>query len=452
MVQEITIPEVSEGIHKGTVVTVSVAVGESVEADQTLIELETDKAVVAIPSPAAGTVREMRVREGEEVQVGSVFALLETGTTAKQEPEKEQKPGKAVSKEMPTERERDTPSERNERPTGQQAAVGSVVVARTEGDSANREKWIVPAAPSIRRMARELGVDIYQVQGTGPGGRIREEDVRHYVKQTLQEISGGDEQHHAQGEFPGLHVQRPLPDFTRWGSISREPLSRIREVTADATSYAWSTIPMVTQYDKASISAIETFRRQYNRQRRDEETLRITAILVKICAAALRVFPRLNSSIDLSSSELVVKKSVHIGVAVDTPSGLLVPVIRDADKKGIETISEILNSLSVAARERTIRPSDMEGGTFTLSNLGGIGGTAFTPLVYAPQVAILGVSRAEVLPVWDGSAFNPEQMVPLSLTYDHRVVDGAEGARFLRWICEAIENPLALLMKDSEAN
>jgi pyruvate dehydrogenase E2 component (dihydrolipoamide acetyltransferase) len=212
-------------------------------------------------------------------------------------------------------------------------------------------------------------------------------------------------------------------------------------------SYAWSTIPMVTQYDKADISELEAFRRQFNLKAAPENKLTMTAILIKVCAAALKAFPQFNSSLDLARKELILKHYVHIGVAVDTPGGLLVPVVRDADQKGIETLAVELNETAAKTRERRISPADMEGGTFTISNLGGIGGTAFTPIVYAPQVAILGVSRSVTEPVWNGQEFSPRNMMPLSLTYDHRVIDGADGARFLRWICEAIEKPIMLVMK-----
>jgi pyruvate dehydrogenase E2 component (dihydrolipoamide acetyltransferase) len=306
---------------------------------------------------------------------------------------------------------------------------------------------VAPAAPSVRRLARDLGVDIYQVQGTGPGGRISEKDVRGFVRVTMQRITGGGSVPAVHGEFPGLHAQRPLPDFSKWGEVSREPLSRVRELTADAMGYAWSTIPMVTQYDQAQVTEIEAFRQEYNRRAISENRLTMTAILVKVCAAALKAFPRFNSSLDLASKELVLKQYIHIGVAVDTPAGLLVPVLRDADRKGIETLALELNEIAEKTRERKIGPDVMEGGTFTISNLGGVGGTSFTPIVYAPQVAILGVSTATLQPEWDGEQFVPRLIMPLSLTYDHRVIDGADGARFLRWICDALDNPLQLVMK-----
>jgi len=448
MKHEIKVPEVSEGVTEGTVVDISVAVGDAVEVDQTLLEFETDKAVIAIPSPQEGKVAEIKVAVGDSVPVGAVIMLLESAASPD---------GKAPVSEPQVEQEQ---PEEAEKPSPSIAAVKKAEplkeVAQDEPSAAaeqidlvtvRRGDRVAPAAPSVRRLARDLGVDIYQVQGTGPGGRISERDVRDFVRVTMQRITGGGSVPAVHGEFPGLHAQRPLPDFSKWGEVSREPLSRIRELTADAMGYAWSTIPMVTQYDQAQVSEIEAFRQEYNRRAISENRLTMTAILVKVCAAALKAFPRFNSSLDLASKELVLKQYIHIGVAVDTPAGLLVPVLRDADRKGIETLALELNEIAEKTRERKIGPDVMEGGTFTISNLGGVGGTSFTPIVYAPQVAILGVSTATLQPEWDGEQFVPRLIMPLSLTYDHRVIDGADGARFLRWICEALDNPLQLVMK-----
>jgi len=447
MARDIRVPEISEGITSGTVISISVAVGDTVEAEQPLLEMETDKAVVEIPSPTGGRIAEIRVSEGEDVEIGSVIMTLEPASSGEEkEPkrapkaereteekakEKPRKVGEKVETEEAKEEVREEPEER------------PVVDLR----SVRRGDAVAPAAPSVRRLARELGVDIYQVQGRGPGGRISETDVRNFVRETMQRITGGGPAPTVHGEFAGLHAQRPLPDFGKWGGISREPLSRIRKVTADAMAYAWSTVPMVTQYDHAQIGRIEEFRSEFNRDRGDDPPLTVTAILVKVCASALRAFPHFNSSLDLAQGELILKEYVHIGVAVATDNGLLVPVIRDADKKGIETLAAELTALSEKARNRKIALDEMEGGTFTVSNLGGIGGTSFTPIVYPPQVAILGVSRTETVPLWNGKEFAPQSVIPLSLTYDHRVVDGADGARFLRWVCEALENPLRMVMK-----
>lgn len=435
MSQEIIVPEVSDGVSEGTVIALVVAVGDKVEADQTLLEMETDKAVVAIPSPFDGTISEIRIAEGDTIKVGAAIMLLEVSGAEAPKPAAPAPETEKVFVQEPAVAEVITPE-----PTNASVPQVDLKPVRT-GD------MVAPAAPSVRRLARELGVDIYQVQGTGPGERISEEDIRSFVCETMKRITGGGNVPSSTGEFPGLHAQRPLPDFTKWGGVTVEPLSNVRKITADAMSYAWSTIPMVTQYDKANISELEAFRKKYNARSGSGSKLTMTAILVKVCAAALKAFPQFNSSLDLARKELIMKNYVGIGVAVDTAGGLLVPVIRDADQKGIETLSTELNETAVKARERRLTLAEMEGGTFTISNLGGIGGTAFTPIVYAPQVAILGVSRSEMENVWNGSEFQPGLRMPLSLTYDHRVIDGADGARFLRWICQALEEPINLVMK-----
>lgn len=455
MTHEIRLPAVSEGVTDGIVVGIAVAVGDSVDMEQTLLELETDKAVIDIPSPVAGTVAEIRVKEGDSVAIDAVIMLVETagdGALVDDETKPAVEPEPAVESEPALEtpevsQKKDPAAPAVVEPPADTATEVTAVEPEIDLKAVRRGERVAPAPPSVRRLARELGVDIYQVQGTGPGGRISETDVRNFVRDTMQRITGGGPAPTAHGEFPGLHAQRPLPDFTRWGDVSREPLSRVRELTADAMSYAWSTIPMVTQYDHARITEIETFRKEFNLNADIENRLTMTAILVKVCAAALEEFPRFNSSLDLARKELIIKQSVHIGVAVDTPGGLLVPVLREANTKGVERLASELNAIAGKTRERRLSPADMEGGTFTISNLGGVGGTSFTPIVYAPQVAILGVSTAETQPVWNGREFTPELIMPLSLTYDHRVIDGADGARFLRWICTALEHPLKLVMK-----
>ena len=450
MAQEIRVPEVSDGVTEGMVISVAVAVGDKVEADQTLLELETDKAVVAIPSPFAGTITEIRVSEGDTVSIGAVIMTGEPGGGEAAAPVPVEEPAAEPTAAPAAEPEPvKSPTAPEPTPVAETPAPAAAPkqVADIDLTPVREGERVAPAAPSIRRLARDLGVDIYQVQGTGPGSRISEEDVRLFVRETMQRITGGGPAPAVTGEFPGLHAQRPLPDFSKWGGVTQEPMSKVRSITADAMSYAWSTIPMVTQYDKADITGLEEFRKEFNRKIELEGKLTMTAILVKVCAATLRAFPQFNSTLDLARREMILKDYVHIGVAVDTPGGLLVPVLRDADRKGIETLAVELNELAAKTRERRMSPADLEGGSFTISNLGGIGGTAFTPIVYAPQVAILGVSRAAMEPVWDGDQFHPSLVMPLSLTYDHRVIDGADGARFLRWICEAIEKPINLVMK-----
>jgi pyruvate dehydrogenase E2 component (dihydrolipoamide acetyltransferase) len=290
----------------------------------------------------------------------------------------------------------------------------------------------VPAAPSVRRYARELGVDIGQVPGSGPGGRIGQHDVKERVKTLL---AGG-------GAGPAFNT--PLPDFARWGDIDIKPMSNIRRKTAEHLSEAWQA-PHVTQHDKADMTALEEFRKAYGgRVEKAGAKLTVTVVLVKLIAAALDRFPQFASSIDLANGTLVFKKYRHIGVAVDTPNGLLVPVLRDVDQKSITQIALELAAMSAKAQDKKLSLEEMAGGVFTISNLGGIGGTSFTPIVNRPEVAILGVSRGAVEPVWRGGQFVPCQMLPLSLSYDHRVIDGADAARFLRFVAEGIEQPLTM--------
>jgi len=457
MQHEIKVPEVSEGVKEGIVAAIVVAVGDTVEKDQALLELETDKAVVEIPSTHAGKVVEIKVEEGETVAIGAVIMLIEgeaddTGAegdkaaadTAKKEsgqdaePDEEKKADDSIKKIDKKEAETsDILDKGKEKRTADEAPAEKTDEA-IDLKSIRRGDAVAPAAPSVRRKARELGVDIYQVQGTGPGGRISQEDVRRYVKQAMEQLRSGP---------GGPPVGKPLPDFSRWGKVTTEPLSKIRQVTAESMANAWSTIPMVTQSGHAKIGAFENFRKEFNSQADPQTKMTMTALLVKICAAALRQFPQFNSSLDSANRTLILKEYVHIGVAVDTPAGLLVPVLRDADKKDIETLARELNELAGRARERKLRPEEMEGGCFTISNLGGIGRDAFTPIVYSPQVAILGVARGRHEPVWNGQDFIAELVLPLTLTYDHRVIDGADGARFMQWICQAIEYPLQLVMK-----
>jgi pyruvate dehydrogenase E2 component (dihydrolipoamide acetyltransferase) len=301
---------------------------------------------------------------------------------------------------------------------------------------AAREGPAPPAAPSVRRLARELGVEIRQVQGSGPDGRVSVEDVQQYVKAALTTGS-------AAKAAPAV----ALPDFAKWGEVERKPMSNIRRKTAEHLTHAWTAIPHVTQHDKADITGIEALRKQFGADvEKAGGKLTVTAVALKIAAAALRKFPQFNSSVDAGSNEIVYKKSVHVGVAVDTDRGLLVPVIRDVDRKGIAQLAAELAKASEKARAGKLSLDEMQGGGFTITNLGGIGGTSFTPIVNWPEVAILGMSRGTQEPVWNGQSFEPRLMLPLSLSYDHRVIDGADGARFLRWVAAAFEQPFAMVL------
>lgn len=417
MRRDVTLPEVSENVAEATVVKVLVAPGETVKADQPLLEVETDKALFELPSPEDGVVAEVLVKAGDRISVGQVLLRLEAG----------ERPGEGVGQAEtapPPEAPAPLPRAGADAPPPVQGPLPAPAPGPLRG----------PASPAVRKLARELGVDLASVTGTGPKGRITMEDVKARAKSLLS----------APSPPPGRAAAPPLPDFSRWGPVRREPFSTVRRVTAEAMARAWGAVPQVTQHDRADLSSLEAFRRERGKTA-EGGSLTVTAFVVKAAALALRAFPTLNASVDEGRMEAVIKEYVHVGVAVDTEHGLLVPVVRDVDRKGLSEIARELRDLAERARQRRLSPAELEGGTFTVSNLGGIGGTAFTPIVYWPQVAILGVSRAEILPRWNGEAFEPRPVLPLSLSYDHRLVDGALGARFLRFVCEGIEDPWNLL-------
>jgi len=301
----------------------------------------------------------------------------------------------------------------------------------------------VPASPSVRRFAREIGIDIHKVKGTGAGGRISIDDVKLFAKELNQKIQKGE----IQTDSVSVNKE-PLPDFTRFGEIERMPMNNVRRKTAEHLSYAWSTVPHVTQFDKADITELEKLRKQFSKQVEIAGgKLTITGILLKVIASAMKIFPQFNSSVDMDNSEIIYKKYINIGVAVDTEKGLLVPVIKDADRKNITKLCVELAEISKKARDKKLGLDDMQGGCFTISNLGGIGGTYFTPVISSPEVAILGVSKSVIDPVFIDGEFKPRLMMPLSLSYDHRIIDGADAIRFLRWIINALENPFVLSLE-----
>lgn len=436
MKQPFVLPELGEGIHAGLVVKVLVAPGDRIAAEQAVVELETDKAVLEVPCPFAGVVAEVHVREGDEAAVGATLVTVESdaeaGATAAEET--------PVAPAPPT---RPTPplDEAAAAPTSAAPAPPPVEpppAAPPQAEVPARAGLPVPASPMVRRLAREIGVDIQEVRGTGPAGRITEADVKTHARDR------GPQAVSAQGAV------EPLPDFTRWGAVERVPLTTIRRRTAERLAQAWATIPHVTQVDEADITDLEALRRRY--APRVEEAggrLTLTAILLKGVAIALQDHPDLNASLDLAAGEMVYKHYHHLGVATDTERGLLVPVVRDVDAKNIEEIALELGDLSERARQGKLTLEEMQGGTFTLSNLGGIGGTHFTPIVNPPQVAILGVSRGRMTPVYerDAATFRPRLLLPLSLSYDHRAVDGAAAIRFLRRLVELLEEPFLLTLE-----
>lgn len=418
-VQDIALPAVGENITTGTVIKVSVAVGDSVKKDQDLLELETDKASLPVPSPVSGVVKEILIKEGQEVKIGAVVMRIDAGASTPSETSKIEpaKPTEAPKKSTaaPVAAAKPTP------------AASTPVPAPVAPSPAARN---VAAAPSVRRLARELGVDLAQVPGSGPGGRISKEDVKEFTKRLVQSGGGGT-----------TPVSRALPDFSKYGNIRREKMNNIRRKTAEHMSYCWNTIPHVTQFGKADITELEKLRKRYST---NELKLTVTPFLMKVIASAVKTFPKFNSSLDMTAQEIIYKDYIHIGVAVDTERGLLVPVIRNVDEKTIFQIADELNAVAERARAGKITLDDLQGSSMTVTNLGGIGGTAFTPIVNWPEVAILGVSRGANEPVFENDHFVPRFMLPLSLSYDHRVIDGADGARFLRWVCEAIEQPFLM--------
>ena len=426
---EFKLPELGENITSADITKVLVSVGDIVKADDVVIEIETDKATVEVPIDIAGKILEVKVKDGEKAKVGSTILVVESS-------------GESVQAEIPKQKVEETKSEpvKTEQPKVAEMTMSSPAAAPSTNIQRKREMpdRIAPAAPSVRKFAREIGVDIHQVSGSGPGGRISVEDVKAFAKNLNEKLSKGG------GAAFGF-ASEPLPDFTKWGEVNVEVMSNVRKKTAEHLSYAWATIPHVTQFDKADITELEKLRKQFGKKVEEAEAkLTVTAILLKVIATALKKFPQFNSSIDMEKKTVIYKNYYNVGIAVDTDRGLLVPVIRDVDKKNITQLSVDLTEISVKARNKKIGIEDMQGGTFTISNLGGIGGTYFTPIVNAPEVAILGVSRSAWEPVYKDGNFEPRFVMPLSLSYDHRIIDGADAIRFLRYVVESLENPFLM--------
>jgi pyruvate dehydrogenase E2 component (dihydrolipoamide acetyltransferase) len=444
---EFKLPELGENIDQGDLVRLMIAPGAKVSEGQPVMELETDKAVVEVPSSVSGVVKEIRVKEGDKVKVGQVIFTLEGG--AQSQPAKNiSEPVEHVSGQQAARlafhlamKAEGKTEEQALPPDPPMQALPSFSMPVQLGKVAGTEhRDPVPAAPHVRRLARELGLDIYNVAGNGPAGRISEDDVKAYAKATLAAAVSA-----AQAPEASRLAEPKLPDFTKWGKFERVSMRGVRRKTAEHLREAWVTIPHVTQHDRADITELEQLRARF--APRAEEAggkMTVTAIALKVCASALKVFPQFNASIDMEKEEIVYKQYIHIGVAADTDRGLLVPVIRDVDKKNIVELAAELSQLSKKARDKKLKPEEMEGGTFTITNLGGIGGTAFTPIVNHPEVAILGLSRGRMEPEWINGKFEPRLILPLSLSYDHRLIDGADAARFLRWIAEAFEQPFLL--------
>ena len=423
---EFKVPDLGESIESADVINVLIKEGETILNDQGVIEIETDKATIEVPSTLQGKILEVKVKTGDTVKVGDVLfkAELTSEISASASKEKTAK----ETKRRKTETSADLPK-------------GEVVTMRPgeRDDQPPITKGSAPAAPSVRRIAREIGVDINEVNGTGPGGRISMEDVKAHSKKLHETRKSG--------LGVGIKVES-LPDFKKYGETERKEMNKIRKVTAEHLSYSWATIPHVTQFDKANITEFERERKELGPQiEKHGGKLTATAILIKIIAEGLEKFPQFNTSIDMEKKEIIYKKYYNIGVAVDTENGLLVPVVKNVEKKNLAEISAELGVLAQKARDKKLTLDEMQGGCFTITNLGGIGGTYFTPVVNSPEVSILGVSRSKYEPVYDSKgSFKPTLMLPLSLSYDHRIIDGADAIRFLRWICEVLEKPLKIFM------
>ena len=431
-VKDILVPDIGdfEGVE---VIEIMVSPGDTISVEDPLVSLESDKAAMEIPSPDAGTVKEIKVSIGDKVSQGDLLVTMDVSGT-------EAAPVTEATTDEPAQ-PAPAPAAAPEKPAAPAPAPAPVSshrpppVAPTPIDEAGFRKAY--ASPSVRKFARELGADLGQITGSGNKGRILKEDIKAFVKKAL-----------TSGHVGGLGVA-PMPeiDFSQFGDIETQPLTKINKLTGQFLHRNWVTVPHVTQFDEADITELEKFRKQLNAEHKNEG-IRVTvlAFLMKALVSALKEYPRFNSSLDATGENLVLKKYIHIGVAVDTPDGLVVPVIRDCDRKSLIELASELIEASIKARDKKLSPADMSGGCISISSLGGIGGTAFTPIVNAPEVAILGVSRAQMKPVYIDGEFVPRLILPLSLSYDHRVIDGADGARFTSFLNKVLSDTRRLLL------
>lgn len=440
MAIEFKLPELGENIETIQVARVLVSPGDEIKPEQSLFELETDKATIEVPSDVGGTVEEVKVSEGDEVSVGQVMLTVAgegpEGAAKRGEETAEQKAGEGKKTEVepkPTKKEEAPP----EVPQKVEQAEKKTDAAAPSGPT----PYNVPASPSVRKFAREIGIDISRVEGSGPQGRVSEEDVKRYAKRLNESMAEAT-------AASGVTAVPPLPDFEQWGPVERKKLSVIRRKTAEHMMLGWSQAPHVTIFDSADITELDVVRKQYaDRAERAGGKLTMAVMVCKVAAAALKMFPKFNASIDMARHEMVLKKYVNLGVAVSTERGLVVPVIRDADKKNMVQIAAEISDVAQKARENRIALDDLQGGTFTVSNLGRICGTFFTPIINYPEVAILGIGRAHPMPVAREAGVAIRTILPLSLSFDHRIIDGAEGAAFMRWVIDAVEQPLLLSLE-----
>jgi pyruvate dehydrogenase E2 component (dihydrolipoamide acetyltransferase) len=422
MASEIKLPNLGDNVASGDVIDVKVKVGDDVQNGQALIEVEAEKITAEVPTSIAGKVSQLLVKKGDKVKPGQVIALIEgaNGQAPPAVPAKTAAPPKEAPAPPPPPPKPAEPAKAVDPPAPPPKA------APVDGDH------VVHAGPATRRLAREFEVDLAQVPGSGPAGRVSQDDVKDYLRALANGGGGG-----------GVKVP-PMPNFEQWGTVTTKPFESIRKATAEHLSMCWNVIPHVTQNDIADVTDIEAFRKQ--QEAKGAGKLTVTAFVLKACAIILKEMPQFNSSLDTVKGELIHKNYYHLGVAVDTERGLVVPKLRDVDKKSVYDIGKEMTEIAERARQKKLTREDMVGGTFTISNLGGIGGTSFSPIVNWPEVAILGLSRSRMAPVWKDGQFVPRLQLPLSLSYDHRVIDGADAARFCRKLAELLENPLVMLL------
>ena len=428
MSKEILVPNIGD-FDKVEVIEILVSAGDTIATEDSLISVESDKASMEIPAPEAGVVKEIKLNLGDMVSEGSLILMLDPSAEAAAPA-----PQVADAPKVETPAPATAPAPiKAAAPAPQAPAPKASPTAKINEESFSKAY----ATPSVRKFARELGVDLGQVDGTGRKGRISKEDVQGFVKRALSQPATG-----------GLGVA-PMPeiDFSQWGEVEIKSLSKINKLTGQFLHRNWVTIPHVTQFDEADITDMETFRKGMAAEYK-EKGIKITPLvfMMKAVVSAMKQFPRFNSSLDSSGENLIMKSYFNVGIAIDTPDGLVVPVVQDVDRKSLVDLAVELGEISVKAREKKLKPSDMQGGSITISSLGGIGGTKFTPIVNAPEVAILGVSRSKMQPVWNGKEFEPRLMLPLSLSYDHRVIDGADGARFTSFLSRVLSDTRRLLL------
>ncbi|WP_348734073.1 pyruvate dehydrogenase complex dihydrolipoyllysine-residue acetyltransferase [Rheinheimera texasensis] len=432
--KDVKVPDI--GGDAVEVTEVLVKVGDVVKAEQSLLSVEGDKAAMEVPAPFAGTVTEVKVKVGDKVQTGSLVFVFSTGAAA---------PAAAVAV-APAPVAAPVPAAA---PVAAAPAPATPAVAVSDNE-VTQSAAFAHASPVVRRLAREFGVDLSKVAGTARKGRVQREDVQNYVKNIIAQVTAGKGSATSSGNSVGFDlIPWPKVDFSKFGVVEEKPLSRIQKLSGANLHRNWVRIPHVTQFDEADITDLEDFRKEQNALAEKKKLgVKYTPLvfIMKAAAKALEEFPTFNSSLSEDGASLILKKYVHLGIAVDTPNGLVVPVVRDVNKKGIIELSRELQEISVKAREGKLTAADMQGGCFTISSLGGIGGTAFTPIVNAPEVAILGVSKSDIKPKWDGKAFQPRLMVPLSVSYDHRVIDGALAARFTATLASYLADIRQIIM------